>query len=399
MNSVDTITATRNKDLSSPTPKNLPERWTGIRRYLTFGFAGGLSALSLGVAIQYGASIGAATGTATSVLLIALGVLTEAGKALGFYNTAASLRSRSFLASVGWSAVALSCLAYSVAADLHVSASSRSDATAQRAQVIQAVKDARFDRETASVALRSIESQASFNQRIEKLLATKGANRCTLIDGPISRTTCSAVAELKAEKVAASKRTAELEAKIAKADTIIVAQTCKATGIADASSATLATLFSKFGWSVQVRDVALVLVFLPVLIIEFCGSLAWLLAGAVQGPVIVSTRAIDLDPTQHEEKLENTGVDSDSDDLGHDIGNCVHEVVPLIPRRGRKVSDRDDIAARVMDTLSECGGEFAGGVRKLAEQIGGRKSTVHNAVRELVEAGALIQGRGSLKLA
>lgn len=114
--------------------------------------------MSLGIAIQYGATIGSVTGTATAILLIALDVLTEVDKALRFYNTTANLKVRSVLPTSGWLAVALCCLTYSVAADLHVSATSRGDATAKWGQTIQAIKDARFDRETAAVELRSIES-------------------------------------------------------------------------------------------------------------------------------------------------------------------------------------------------------------------------------------------------
>jgi hypothetical protein len=44
---------------------------------LTLGFAGGLYALSLGVAIQYGWSVGSATGIATAGILIALIILTK----------------------------------------------------------------------------------------------------------------------------------------------------------------------------------------------------------------------------------------------------------------------------------------------------------------------------------
>lgn len=380
MNSVDTTTATRNKDLSSPTPKILPGRWTGIRRYLTFGFAGGLSALSLGVAIQYGASIGSATGTATTVLLIALGVLTEAGKALGFYNTAASLKSRSFLASVGWSAVALSCLAYSVAADLHVSASSRSDATAQRAQVIQAVKDARFDRETASVALRSIESQASFNQRIDRLLKTKGANRCLRIDGPISRATCKQVELLRSEKVAAARRTRELEAKIARADQLVRKRESNLAGVADASADTLSKVLAKFGFGFAPSDVALVLVFLPVLIIEFCGSLAWLLAGSIRVASVQAEnggQVIDGDlakpPKTSVPSVGGQGVASPQDD-GEDLdGNAKGNVIRL---------------------LKQNGGVVKGGQRGLAAMIGASRTRLQQVIDELVSEGRVMVTTG-----
>jgi hypothetical protein len=262
-------------------PTNLPPSTT-IKSLLTFGFAGGLSALSLGIAVQYGMSIGSATGTATAILLIALGVLTEIGKGLGFYSAAANLKSRSYLPVAGWLVVALCCLSYSVTADLHVSATSRGDATAKRGQSIQTLKDARFDRETASLSLHSIESQASFTQRIGKLLATPKSNGCVKVDGPVSRSVCSSLAALKAEKVAAAKRTTALEAKIAKANTVIASGSSHVTGAADASADTLSKVLAKFGFDVQASDVTLVLVFLPVLIIEFCGSLAWLLAGSIQ---------------------------------------------------------------------------------------------------------------------
>lgn len=172
---ISTLTLLPRESRSDAKAESISSRF---KRALTFGFAAGLSALILGIAIQYGASIGAATGTTTAFLLIALGVLTEAGKALGFYSAAASLRSQSFLASVGWSVVALSCLAYSVTADLHVSDTSRGDATAKRSRSIQTLKDGRFDRSTAAIELRSIEPQASFTRRLEKLLDTPKANRC-----------------------------------------------------------------------------------------------------------------------------------------------------------------------------------------------------------------------------
>jgi len=181
-------------------------------------FAGGLSALSLGIAIQYGWSVESATSTSTAILLIALGVLTEVGKGLGFYSSSSNFKSQSWMACAGWCVVAFSCLAYSTTADLHVSATSRGDATAQRASITRSVKDARFDRETASLQLRAIESQASFNTRIAKLLTTPKANSCVKVDGPVSREVCRQVDALRSEKVEAAKRTIRLEGNIEKAN-------------------------------------------------------------------------------------------------------------------------------------------------------------------------------------
>lgn len=318
--------------------------------------AGGLSALSLGIAVQYGWDVGSSTGLSTGVLLVSLGLLTELGKSLGFYASVVQGRARKVLPALGWSAVALSCLTYSVVADLHVSATTRGDASAKRDHKAQILKDAMFSREDAGLRLKALKTGAHYDTEIAKLLATPGANRCLKVDGPISKSTCKQVDALRLEKAATARRVRDLEAKIAKADEILRTRDDKqVVGSADASASVFAALAGRIGWKLDASDTALALTLLPVLIIEFGGSLAWILAASF------ST-----------------------------VPGRVPTSISSVPAVSQKGDDDQGPGAQVLAFVRDNGGHVKTGQRALAKFLEVSKSEVNRILADLSEAGKLV---------
>lgn len=304
--------------------------------------------------------------------------------------------------------LALVCIIYSLAADLSISSTIRGDLAAQRGAKAEARKTAQESHTRALAELRGLppaRPERLLRVQIEALAATPGAE-CGADPGskkygPISRRVCPRVAELKSELAVAQRRSV-LEDRVDVATTKLAsASTDEAVKHADPLAASVAVYAGALGWKWDASSISPWLALLIPLFIEIGSSLGLVVAAFVGGPrrqETVSTGGATLTTEEQAKTQEDPGVDSDGQGDGRGTALTVQGPVPLVPKRGRKLSDRLDVAARIMDTVKELGGAPAS-ARRLAEIIGGRKSTVHNAVRELLDNGMLARRGETLVLA
>ena len=228
-----------------------------------------------------------------------------------------------------------------------------------------------------------MQHQSDFNKRIGENISTPSANKCLRIDGPISRTVCGEVEVLRSEKIAAATRASQLEAKISAADIVLRKNFSQIAGVADASSSVLANVAAKFGWDVKATDVALILVFLPVLIVEGVGSLAWLLAGSIRG-----VQSCSRNPAQtiEGEVVKTSGTS-----------------VPITPEHPTEHHGSNDdepgsgAKANVVKLLHQNGGCVQGGQRGLVAKIGASAARFNQVVKELAKEGRVLVSTDKLQ--
>ncbi len=176
-----------------------------------------------------------------------------------------------FLRGLACTLLAVVAIAYSVTSELGLAASSRGDHTAARQSVLDDAKSAKDARDRAQAELMTLApARNGLESQIKALKATPGANGCERLDGPISRNTCKAVADLEIEAARANRR-AELEATVRSGP----AQPDGPSAVKDADplAAALAAYLVALGWSVGAEGLSPWLLLVPVLFIELGSAL------------------------------------------------------------------------------------------------------------------------------
>lgn len=178
---------------------------------------GASGTVGLLAAVEYGAVYGPTRSYVFAVVAVAAAIL-QPICILGFYQ---SLRAWRPMGAMICATVAVTCLTYSVAANLWISSKVRSDLIAHRDHAANVLSDHRGDRARFLAQLAGLPAESTLNERISRLLKTPKANRCTRIDGPIRRSVCAEVAKVRATRTAILERRQLLESKIAAADVAI----------------------------------------------------------------------------------------------------------------------------------------------------------------------------------
>lgn len=190
----------------------------------------------------------------------------------------------SFLRALVCLAVALVCIAYSLASELALSASSRGDLAAERRAASSSAADARAGRERATAELATLKPARPVAE-LEPLVAT-ARERCRIVVTLGSRqTVCSKDPQLLAE-LGRAKRRAELEATVAKA----IDQPAKAEKEADPLAAAVAFYLAAAGVAAGAKTLSTWLYLVPVIFLEIGSAFGLVVAAAASAPVVARPR-------------------------------------------------------------------------------------------------------------
>lgn len=188
-----------------------------------------------------------------------------------------------FLRGAACALLAVVAVVYSVTSELGLAAASRGDHTAARQSTLDKAASVKSESDRAQAELTTLlPARDGLEAQIRNLKATPGANGCEKIDGPISRDTCKAVADLEIE-AARAKRRAELEAALRSAP----ASTDRQPAVKDADplAAALAAYLGALGWAVDPDGLSPWLLLIPVLFLEL---------GSALGVVVVRSMASEM---------------------------------------------------------------------------------------------------------
>ena len=157
--------------------------------------------------------------------MLLMAIALELAKPLAFSAAFDALKSWSPIRAGLLATLAVVAIAYSLTAELTLMSAARGDLIAKREQTIQASAEItaettraqhRYDDARAELAkLASSRPAPEIQAEIDGSLLIPGANGCVVIDGKVTRDVCPKVANLKAEKARAERRT-ELKSVMAK---------------------------------------------------------------------------------------------------------------------------------------------------------------------------------------
>ncbi|WP_072387007.1 hypothetical protein [Hyphomicrobium sp. CS1BSMeth3] len=317
--------------------------------------------------------------------------------------------------------LAVVAIVYSVTSELGLAAASRGDQTAARQSTLDAAKSTQSQRERAQAELATLlPARDGLESQIKALKATPGANGCEKIDGPISRDTCRAVADLEIE-AARAKRRAELEAALRSAPAAADAQ--PAVKDADPLAAALAAYLGALGWAVGPDGLSPWLLLIPVLFLELGSALGVVVvrsmdagvsgnrpAGA-SGPLSVEPVGPDVRPEQTADARNplNPGISDTQQTAKPDT-----EVAPTVaakrtatagkkrtPANGKSRTPpkgptgpkgghrRKRPASNVVDLLQRNGGRISSSQRGIAKRLGVSKSRANEVLHDLSSRGVV----------
>lgn len=248
----------------------------------------------------FGAIYAWTTGSKHGPLLGALSVLMalglEGAKPFAIEGVFVALRSWSIGRAIAMAALGLVAVAYSVTAELSLTASIRADIVAKHTLAGDAAEAARArysDAKHELAALPSSRPAGTVAAEIERLRTTPGLISCDDTSakgyGPITRRTCADIATLRAEGEIAAQRE-RLRQALAAAERDLT--TTSPPSKSDPAASALATYVAVFGLSVAPASLSDWLALVPVLALEigsalalrdaFCvGSMCWPILGLI----------------------------------------------------------------------------------------------------------------------
>ena len=308
----------------------------------------------------YGYTIGAHIHLALGAIFASAALGGEILKPLAIVAAVDAAKHRQLVPSLACSLLAIVCIAYSFTAELSLSATSRSDQSAQRAHTADIVAATRASRDRALTELQAIAPArpvAELRPLADKLRMTPGANGCmSPPDGPISRRVCSQVEALKAEAARALRRV-ELEQTIKEAATRL-AELRHVSDTANPAAVALGVYTAALGFPTSPNELAPWLALIPVLFLEFGSAFGLLavrqLASSSPGKPL---------PPPNSDTGRTVACSDDEDDRGPKLG------------------------ARVLKLIETSGGKIEGGQRGIAKALGISKSRVNELLHELAVAG------------
>jgi hypothetical protein len=249
--------------------------------------ATGLCLASAAFGAVFAASVGVKHSIALAVITVLFVVCLELVKPLALVAGFDAFKNWSPIRGLALGALALVAIAYSLTAELALTASSRSDLAASRQADSDAAKRAQEQHQRASSELATLKPSRTVGE-VEATIARQSANGCSS-GGLNGKWVCPVNASLLGE-LARAKRRQELEAVLNGADQALAGPTAK---VADPGSFALATYLSAVGLEVKPETVAQWLTLVPVVALELGSALAGLLVQAVSHPKVEPPKARD----------------------------------------------------------------------------------------------------------
>jgi hypothetical protein len=307
--------------------------------------ATGLCLSSAAFGALFAASVGAKYSIALAGITVLFVVALELIKPLALVAAFDAFRSWSPIRGLALAALAIVAIAYSLTAELALTASSRSDLVASRQAEAEASTRAKERHTRASSELATLPRTRTIGE-LEALIAKQSRQGCFSQRSSTGKWVCPVSSSLLGE-LARAKRRQELEAVLNGADQTLGASSAT---VADPGSAALVTYLGAIGVAVSSETVAQYLMLIPVVALELGSALAGLLVQAVApARVRVSQSEKQLPPAEATEK--------------------------------------DRVANAIVSHLQACGGAVRGSQRKLATTLGKDRNTVSRAIQSLARSG------------
>ncbi len=326
----------------------------------------GLVVASAGFGAVYAYTIGIQHGILLAGLTVLFAVALELIKPLAIHGAIGALASwRTWPRALALSVLGIVAVAYSLQAELALTASSRGDLTAKREQASDASVRARESHQRARTELASLKASRPIGE-LEALVESARPVCRVQVDGRGRQTVCSKPSHLVAE-LGRAKRKQELEAVLASADTALASG--PAVKGVDPGSTAIATYLGTMGYVVQVETLGQWLILVPVLALELGSALGLVLVSAVSGrreepPTIV----LEPLPKNH-------------------VVQPLQPAIKLLPDRSQ--ATRDAVSRAILDHLKNHGGSISGSERALARITGTSRATVRRSALDLASAGVL----------
>ena len=315
---------------------------TNVARVVASVACTGLVIASVGFGAAYAYSIGIQHGILLAGLTVTFAVALELIKPLAISGALQALGSwRTWPRAVALSILGLVAVAYSLTAELALTASSRSDLVAKRG----------LEGTTATT------DKTKYDAAVDELRVIMPSRTVPEVEADIVRTKdIKRVAKLRGER-ARTERREKLQA-------IVSNYKPGMAKVADPGSASIQTYLSALGVSVELDTLAKWLNLVPVLALELGSALALVLVNALprREPSVVVIEPL----------------------------TPVHMVQPRIRLLAdHSASTREAVAQLIMNHVRNHGGSVTGSERVFARSIGATKPTVRRAIRSLVKSGKL----------
>lgn len=309
----------------------------------------GLVIASSGFGAVYAYTVGIQHGIVLAGLTITFAVALELIKPLAVHGAFVAWGSwRTWGKALALSILGLVAVAYSLTAELALTASSRGDLVASREHASDASTRAKERHQRAKAELGTLKPSRPTGE-LEALIEAKEAKR---------QSTTALEAEL-----GRAKRKAELEGMLERSeDTLAVTPAVKSS---DPGATALATYLGTMGIAVAVETLGQYLILVPVLALELGSALAMVLVAS-------------LSPSVKEPQIQ----------IVEPRGS--HAMVPDIPLlTDRSTRQRDAVARLIENHLRDHGGSVNGSERSLAKAVGTSKPTLRRALQSMAASGAL----------
>jgi hypothetical protein len=376
---------------------------------------------SAGFGCHFAYTQGVHHGAALAACAVAMALGLELAKPFAIEGVFSCLRTWAIGRALAMALLGFVAVAYSLTAELSLMASTRADGAAERTKASDTAKDdraelARLTSERAAMAFTPATAETVTAAR-EAVAAAERTRKAECGDGSAkqrgpncrAREADEAAARAALTKTIADKATTDRAAKLDTDAASVrgrLANAAPVAGTADPGAAALAGYLATFGLSVPPSLLAQWLVLVAVLALELGSALAVVLVRAAGAPHRSQSQRASVDGGTVDNR-DGRSVDSRAP------GAAVSKPAPpkraplATPQRttrgqskGKRLGPSDavskaDAGARIVDTLQAQGGRIEGGsVRGLAALIGGRKSTVHNALAALIGAGVVAKAAG-----
>ena len=315
---------------------------TGAVRLVAGVGCTGLVIASTGFGAVYAYTIGIQHGIVLATLTIIFAVALELVKPLAIHGAIQALGSwRTWPRAIALSLLGLVAVAYSLTAELSLTASSKADLVAKRTQ----------EGSTAT------SDKTKYDQAIDELKLIHPSRTVAEVDADILRTkNLRAIAKLKGEK-ARTERREKLQA-------VVNSYRPGVQREADPGSTSIAMYLASFGIAVSVTTLAQWLNLVPVLALELGSALAMVLVAAVS-PTVREPLPMTLEPIHIPETRPER----------------------LLPNHS---AEREAVAQSLLVHLENHGGTVAGNERSLALKLGTNKSTLRRTTQGLAAAGLVV---------
>lgn len=339
------------------------------------------ASLLIGASAALGTWFGYQTGSHHHV---ALGLI-FAGAALGgellkpFAIAAAidSFKRWDVLKGLACLAVGLTCITYSLASELALSAGSRGDLAAKREAQADGAKSAKGKRDRATTELATLKPSRSVSE-LEPLVANARPVCRIVVTADSRRTACGPPANLVAE-LGRAKRRAELEATIATAESKLDGPTTATVKNADPLASAVAHYLTAAGRNTDADDLATWLYLLPVLFLELGSAFGLVVAGSFRPEGSAPQQGVAEQPMHQGLFIQPTS----------NAAEQPANVVILAPEHSLRTPQLRSARERLLAMVRDENGVLRTGHRALGEALGVSATRAGQLLRDLARDGVL----------